>query len=121
MNIWNEGKYLDLWSLNHFLSGIVFAGWMFFFGLSIEKIFIVYFIIAVGWELYELLEKTRAQEYLGNKIMDVVTGIAGFFAVILYLQFEERINLYLLWSVTLAYVIMVILERIHNRGSNIIH
>jgi len=83
LDIWKESKYLDLWSVNHFLSGVVFTGWMLEAGLDIWIVFIIYASLAVGWEIYETIKKLH--EHIGNKIMDVVTGIAGFFWSILLL------------------------------------
>src|SRR3989344_4125735 len=81
-DIRNDGKYLDLWSVNHFLSGIVYTGWMIEWDFNIWFIFVTYFILAVAWELYEFYADVF--EELGNKVMDVVTGVIGFFIIIYF-------------------------------------
>ena len=99
-DIRNDGKYLDLWSLNHFLSGIVYAGWMFEWGFSLWFVFISYFIFAVVWELYELYADIF--EHLGNKTMDIVTGVVGFFL----LYSTDIFNIKNLWVITIVYIIL---------------
>ncbi|HEY4489917.1 MAG TPA: hypothetical protein VJC12_01525 [Candidatus Paceibacterota bacterium] len=78
-DIWEEGKYLDLWSVNHVLSGVLYTGWILKLGFGYQFIFITYFVLAVGWEFYE--KYVGVKEHLENQIMDVVTGVAGFFMV----------------------------------------
>ncbi|MES2087890.1 MAG: hypothetical protein V4467_02760 [Patescibacteria group bacterium] len=118
----NDGKYIDLWSVNHFLSGIVYSGWMFEWGFSLWFVFISYFVLAVLWELYELY--AGIFEHLGNKVMDVVTGVIGFFLIFLTHIFDYK-NLLI---VTAIYIILELycyidyqLRGKHQPSSNILH
>ncbi len=99
-DIRNDGKYLDLWSLNHFLSGIVYAGWVFQLGFSLWFVFVSYFILAVAWELYEFYADVF--EHLGNKAMDVITGVMGF----LLLSFTNIFDFRNLVVITVIYIIL---------------
>lgn len=67
---------MDLWSLNHFLSGVVFIGWLSISGVDTPLLFAIYLVITIGWEVYESLRGIH--EYKANKIFDVVTGVLGF-------------------------------------------
>ena|SRR3989338_3419759 len=103
MNIWREGKYLDLWSVNHFLSGVVFAGWMFVLGSNLLVTFILYLAISMGWEIFEIFHKVK--EDIGNKMIDVAIGVMGFFLIYI-LNADGSFNLYSLIAVTIIYISM---------------
>lgn len=71
---WAEGKYLDLWSLNHLLGGFLAAGWMYELGASDGLIWLITSVAFIGWEVFEWIYKI---EHLTNQAMDVVTDYAG--------------------------------------------
>lgn len=79
MYIWKEGKYVDLWSVIHLLSGIVFTGWMLELGIHIGIIFIMYIVLAVLWEVTEM--KLEIFEHQRNIVVDVLIGIVGYLCV----------------------------------------
>jgi len=76
MRIWREGKYVDLWSLNHTLIGAVLAGFFEIVGVPVIISLIISTLVIVGWEFWEVFKKIS--EAFWNKIIDVVTGILGF-------------------------------------------
>ena len=78
--IWKEGKYVDWWSVIHFLNGIFFSGIIFILKLHFSIGIIIFLALFVGWEVIE------PGEVLSNKITDVIIGMAGF---LLYLLFAS--------------------------------
>ena len=81
-----------------------------------------YFILAVAWELYEYFADVF--EHLGNKSMDIVTGVIGFFLV----YSTSMINKKILLLATAIYVILELycyidyqLRGKYQRSSNIVH
>ena len=79
MRIWREGKYVDLWLLNHTLIGAVLAGFFEIVGVPVLISLIISTLVIVGWEFWEVFKKIS--EAFWNKIIDVVTGILGFFGM----------------------------------------
>jgi hypothetical protein len=104
LDIREEGKYLDLWSVNHFLSGVVFASWILRFTFNIWFIFGIYFILAVLWEVYEFYGGIF--EHFGNKVMDVVTGVVGFLIIYGALVQGKPVNNLFAIFFTLLYVFL---------------
>jgi hypothetical protein len=90
--LWKKGKYLDLWSLIHFVCGLVFGSIMVLFTGSFGLSFLVVFILKIVWEIYEF--KTGIIEEVPNKILDVVVGLIGFvvFYFWMYPTFVYRFN-----------------------------
>lgn len=76
---WKEGRYIDLWSVNHILSGVVLAALLFNFSVGFWPAFIFATILFVGWEVYEVL--VGIKEHTSNMVMDVVCDLAGFLYV----------------------------------------
>lgn len=74
-DIWREGKWLDLWSVVHFLSGISVA-----FGLALVFDFlaasVIAFLMLVAYEMWEAM--VQIHETPQNRFMDVVVGMASF-------------------------------------------
>jgi len=75
-DIWREGKYLDLWSVPHFLSGVALALAMHFFGFAALPTYIIGFLLLVAYEMFEALVKI--EETRMNRILDVVVGMVSF-------------------------------------------
>ncbi len=81
-DIWREGKWLDLWSVVHFLSGmsIGFAFYLVELG-AVASVIIVF----LGLTAYEMWEKiVGIEEAATNRVMDVVVGMVSFLPVFLY-------------------------------------
>ncbi|OGE85058.1 MAG: hypothetical protein A3J48_04425 [Candidatus Doudnabacteria bacterium RIFCSPHIGHO2_02_FULL_46_11] len=74
MNIWAEGKFIDLWSLNHFLFGFI-TGFFFFQYFPIAESFLTAALLFTAWELFEVT--VRAGEYWTNQVMDIIIGLIG--------------------------------------------
>lgn len=75
-DIWREGKYLDLWSVPHFLSGIAVAFALFFLGFAANAAFVIAFLLLVAYEMFEVIAKIEETRW--NRVLDVVVGMASF-------------------------------------------
>lgn len=80
---WREGDYLDLWSVPHFLSGMVVAFSLFFLGFEARSAFVIAFLLLVGYELFEAV--AEIDETRWNRILDVVVGMTSFTPTFLFL------------------------------------
>ncbi len=105
-NIWREGTAFDAWTLTHILSG----GWMasLILLLDIEPTggFLASFLLMVAWEIYEVGKGIH--EWMGNKIMDVVTGVLGYFAVyFLQVKMSHFDGLVFFDGIFVAYLVFV--------------
>lgn len=75
-DIWREGKYLDVWSVVHFLSGITVAFSILFFNFGIVPSFVIAFLLLVAYEMFEVIAKIEETRW--NRILDVVVGMISF-------------------------------------------
>jgi hypothetical protein len=78
MDIWKHGKYVDLWSLVHFLSGFLLGAIFFALGYTFLTALLLSTILLLLWEAFEWL--TKISEPSVNVAMDMVVGLAGFLA-----------------------------------------
>ncbi len=78
-HIFKNGKYLDLWSVNHTLSGVVIAGPLYYFSIPVIYSFWISLILMVSWEIYEIIFKIT--ETWQNRTTDILTGVLGFCSV----------------------------------------
>jgi hypothetical protein len=81
-DIWHEGKYLDLWSIPHILSGIVVGLTAHFIGFATIPSFVIAFLVLVGYEMFEVIAKI--EETRANRFLDVVVGMASFTPTFLF-------------------------------------
>ncbi len=75
-DIWREGEWVDLWSIVHFLSGVLlgFCLHILHYGASASVLLaLLLLIIYEMWEAMMKIEETPA-----NRFMDVVVGMASF-------------------------------------------
>ena len=75
MDIWRHGRYVDLWSLVHLLSGALLA--LGFYGLGFGLAAAVSFslLLLVAWEVFEWA--MRIIEPTPNVLVDILLGAAG--------------------------------------------
>ncbi|OHA88875.1 MAG: hypothetical protein A3C70_01660 [Candidatus Zambryskibacteria bacterium RIFCSPHIGHO2_02_FULL_43_14] len=78
MDIWKHGKYLDLWSLVHFLSGFILCGFFYWLGLSFFWTSIYSIVLLVLWEIFEFF--IEIIEPSVNVAVDIAVGLLGFFS-----------------------------------------
>jgi hypothetical protein len=105
-DIWGEGKYFDLWSINHILSGIVLAGLAIFVGVDFWLGLLIAFLIMLAWEIYELIKPI--EEFIENRVIDMIVGILGF--VIIYPLFLEMDKILFTTSFITVTSIFIFLE-----------
>ena len=77
---WKEGRYVDLWSINHVLSGIVVGALLLTFGVSLAWSTVIALILFVGWEVGEIIAGIK--EHTPNLITDIVCDLAGYAAIV---------------------------------------
>ena len=106
-DIWREGKWLDLWSVVHFLSGISLGLGISFFKFGTVSSVIIVFLLLVAYEMWEAMVKI--EETPQNRVMDVVVGMVSFlptfFFVTPMLAQKDIIiafSLVFLWNITMA-------------------
>ena len=75
MDIWKHGKYLDMWSLVHLLSGFLLGGLFYWLGANLVLTLVFSIGIMILWEFFEFA--TGIIEPSPNVIFDVVTGFGG--------------------------------------------
>lgn len=81
-DIWREGKYLDLWSVPHLLSGATLALAAHFVGFPLVPTYVIALLLLVAYEMFEALAKI--EETRMNRVLDVVVGIASFVPTFLF-------------------------------------
>jgi hypothetical protein len=69
-DLWREGKWLDLWSVVHFLSGLSLGFGLSFFSFGALPSFLLTVILLIAYELWEAM--VRIKEAPTNRVMDVV-------------------------------------------------
>ena len=75
-DLWREGKWLDLWSVVHLLSGVSTAFAITWFGFGLAASAVIAFLLFVAYELWEAMVKI--EETPQNRSMDVVVGMVSF-------------------------------------------
>lgn len=83
-DIWREGKWVDLWSLVHLLSGASTAFSLALLGFGFEASTVIAFLLFVAYELWEAMVKIA--ETPQNRSMDVVAGMVSFVPVFYFVQ-----------------------------------
>ena len=76
-NIWQENKYIDLWSLNHFLLGASFAGLAWYFKINFIVALCIAVVLFIIWEYIEYY--TKVGESKTNQMSDIIVATIGFF------------------------------------------
>ncbi|MEK7604243.1 MAG: hypothetical protein AAB442_00340 [Patescibacteria group bacterium] len=82
-DIWREGKWLDLWSVVHFLTGASIGLFAPFFSLGTPATVVIVFLLLTGYEMWEKI--VAIEEAPTNRVMDVVVGMASFLPTYLLL------------------------------------
>lgn len=82
-DIWREGKYLDLWSVVHLLSGASLALGLTLLHLPALPACGVALVLFIAYELWE--PAVGIKETTQNHVVDVVVGMISFVPAYLYL------------------------------------
>jgi len=83
-DIWREGKWVDLWSVVHLLSGVSLGLGATLFTFGAVPTVIIVFILLVAYEMWEAMVKIH--ETPQNRFMDVVVGMVSFVPSFFFLQ-----------------------------------
>lgn len=81
-----RGKYVDLWSVPHAISGVIIAYLVYFAGITFSIGFWIALSIGIGWELFERITRLSRTEAYTNSLGDIVCAQAGFVIAFLLLQ-----------------------------------
>lgn len=82
-DIWKHGKYVDTWSVVHFLSGFLLTAACYWAGLDLRDSLTLSLALLLLWEAFEAL--MRIIEPSPNLIADIVIGLLGsFLAALMY-------------------------------------
>lgn len=82
-DIWREGKWLDLWSVVHLLSGITIGLGFSFLHFDPFASVALTLVSLVAYEMWEQI--VQIEEAPTNRFMDVVVGMASFLPTLLLL------------------------------------
>lgn len=85
--MWNERRYIDLWSVVHFLFGVLFVFAADYFELTFLAALITLTVLTTIWEVVEHFS-VGATEYLSNRVTDVIFAGLGF----LFMYFLLLVN-----------------------------
>ena len=75
-DIWQDGRYLDVWSVVHTISGFLVGGFLIILGVSFWSGLGIATILFIIWEVYEVLIGNI--ETLSNRIVDVIIAVIGY-------------------------------------------
>ncbi|MBU6214738.1 hypothetical protein KGM48_02750 [Patescibacteria group bacterium] len=78
-DIWREGKWLDLWSVVHLLSGASIGFAFYFLSLNSAVVVTAVFLGLIGYEIWE--KAVQIEEVPTNRILDVIVGVLSFLPV----------------------------------------
>jgi hypothetical protein len=95
-DIWREGKWLDLWSVVHFLSGISIGFGMYLLHLGTLASILLTLVSLVAYEMWEMI--VQIQEAPTNRFTDVMFGMLGFLPTLLLLAPQLPTDLLILVS-----------------------
>jgi len=75
-DVWREGKWLDLWSVVHVLSGLLVGFFSYFVGIDALLGIVLAIVVFTVYELFEVY--VEIEEAPTNRFMDVVIGMVGY-------------------------------------------
>lgn len=97
-DLWREGKWLDLWSVVHFMSGISVGLGFYFLHFGAFASTALALVCLIAYEMWEVIVKI--EEMPTNRFMDVVTGMTSFlpafFILAPRLTFDDLIEAFVL-------------------------
>ncbi len=100
-DLWQEGEYLDLWSVPHFLSGVLLACFLYLLHLPFLFAATLAMIILIAYEIFEI--KVGIYETVWNRRLDVIVGMTSFVPTTLIIY-----NWDLIYVIVLGIVVGVI-------------
>lgn len=117
---WEEGKHIDLWSLNHLVFGIIISALFSLKSFSFERGIIISFFVLFIWELLEHF--FNVYEHLPNKTWDIIAGLIGFCIGYYLIYFNPENKIIILIAAVFIFAILEVfgflafLKRKSNKG-----
>lgn len=105
--IWKNGKHLDLWTINHILSGALFGYVTFLFDMDMIFGLVLSLFLMIAWEFFERII-LKVVETWQNGVWDVVVGFIFFILIWIIAPYQSlgtQTTIYLL-----LFVIFIIME-----------
>lgn len=116
-DVWREGKWIDLWSIVHLLSGASFGLVLGVLNLGTTASIVITFLSFVLYETWEAMVKII--ETPQNRFMDVVLGMVSFIPVFLFSQGSPTDVFILAFGFTLtANIVMATLGWLESRKAD---
>jgi multidrug transporter EmrE-like cation transporter len=81
---WKKGQVVDLWSVPHFLFGILMAFFPILIGFSIWASLVLTLLFAMLWEIYEKFIDIK--ETIPNSLIDILLPVLAFILTSLTIQ-----------------------------------
>ncbi len=73
-----RGKFIDLWTVPHVISGLVIAYLALFAQMNYSTAFWMALSVGIGWELVERITRLSRTEAYTNSLSDIVGAQLGF-------------------------------------------
>ncbi|MEP7162826.1 MAG: hypothetical protein ABI747_03630 [Candidatus Moraniibacteriota bacterium] len=104
---WWRGRAIDIWSIPHFVFGVVVSMFALLFGVPFTETLLITLVLAIFWEYFEM--RLRLREERLNVLADVLLPLFACLVTFLLLgneaiSFEQRIGLL---TVSVLFYIMV--------------
>ena len=87
IDLWQKKRFFDLWSIPHFLFGIIWAFLPSIFDITYETSFLAMVIAALIWEVCEKFLEVK--ETVWNSVIDIILPIISFFLTVQILNFQQ--------------------------------
>ena len=84
-DLWKEGEYVDLWSMVHFLVGMIAGFVPIFFNISFVLALVIFSVLIGVWGIMKLI--LRHSTFKVNSFLDAVIGATGFASTTLVISF----------------------------------
>jgi len=105
-----EGAFIDMWSIPHFLTGVVIALVLVLLNTTFLTGFLITLFIATGWELFEITFKIY--EIPTNSIVDIILSLIAyslFFYIPRWFSLDSKSTSILLYIMIVIFIILMIL------------
>ena len=105
MDIWKHRKYVDMWSIVHFLSGFLLVTVFNWLDYTFTSALLISTILLLAWEAFEWVIKIIEPSI--NVVMDMVLGLSGFFVgVYLYYFLNKPFDATYFWTILIIVMLL---------------
>lgn len=99
-DIWREGKWLDLWSVVHLLSGASVGFVLYFLHFGATASIMLALFSFISYEMWEIIVKI--EETPTNRFMDVVVGMVSFLPTFFLAPLLSDASLFIVFGMVLT-------------------